>query len=141
MATSAAAVRHRRALVVDDDDLARLALAKILSRAGFDVVTASDGLAGLRALADQLLDLDVMVTDVRMPGLGGEELIRRIREVGGERDLGIVVVSAVLPDAQRLESAGADAILCKTDGVEAISSAVELAARRTRDRHLAAERR
>ena len=140
MHATAAHIAHlRRALVVEDDDFARLALVKILSRAGFEVVTAVDGLAGLRALVDEILDLDVMVTDIRMPGLGGEELIRRIREAGGERDLGIVVVTAVAPDAERLTSAGADAVVCKTAGVEAIASAVDRASRRScRPRTLAA---
>jgi CheY-like chemotaxis protein len=125
------AVRRRRALVVDDDALTRHALTKILRTSGFHVRTADDGLEGLRALVDEVLDLDVVVTDVRMPGIGGEELIRRIREAGGEKDLGIVVVTGAALDEARLCALGADAVVGKTAGVDAIVAAVDLAALRT----------
>jgi CheY-like chemotaxis protein len=124
------AARRRRALVVDDDPIARRALEKILSLDGFQVLTAADGLAGLRALVDELLDLDVVVTDVRMPGIDGEELIRRIRQVGGEEDLGIVVVSGAAPDEARLTAMGADAVIGKTADIDAIAAAVDVASRR-----------
>jgi CheY-like chemotaxis protein len=129
-ATTAPSNRRRRALVVDDDAIARRALEKILRRSGYDVLTATDGLAGLRALVDEILDLDVMVTDVRMPGLDGEALIRRIREAGGETDLGIVVVTGAAPDAAALRAAGADAVVGKTAGIDAIAAAVETASHR-----------
>lgn len=122
--------RRRRALVVDDDDLARRMLGAILRLEGFQVVTADDGLAGLRALVDEVLDLDVLVTDVRMPGMDGAELVRRVRQVGGERDLGIVVVTAAPPDAAHLSRLGVDAVIGKTDGVDAIAAAVDMASMR-----------
>jgi len=132
-ASGAAPVR-RRALVVDDDDFARHVLVAILRRHGFQVVTATDGLAGLRALVDDVLDLDVVVTDVRMPGMNGEELVSRIREAGGERDVGIVVVSAYVPDEARLRAMGVDAVIGKADGVDAIAEAVIASARAARAR-------
>ncbi len=122
--------RRRRALVVDDDEIARRVLEKVLGRHGFQVRTAADGLQGLRALVDEILDLDVLVTDVRMPGIDGEELIRRIRQAGGERDLGIVVVTGTLPDEERLCAAGADAVVGKTAGIDEIAAAVERASTR-----------
>lgn len=123
--------RPRRALVVDDDEIARRVLTKILGGSGFQVVTADDGLAGLRALVDEILDLDVVVTDVRMPHMDGMELIRRIREAGGERDLGIVVVTGTVTNGDRLRELGADAVVGKTDDVDAIAAAVEAASGRS----------
>jgi len=123
--------RRRRALVVDDDEMALLVLELILRRAGYEVRVVRDGLACLRALVDEVLWLDVVVTDVRMPGIAGEELIRRIRQVGGEYDLGIAVVSGAAPDAARLVALGADAVVGKTDDIDAIAAAVEAAAART----------
>jgi CheY-like chemotaxis protein len=121
---------RRRALVVDDDELARRVLETLLRRNGFQVRTENDGLAGLRALVDEILDLDVVVTDFRMPGLNGEELVRRIRESGGERDVGIVVVSGCAPDEARLRAIGVDAVVGKSDGIDAIAAAVDQASAR-----------
>jgi len=124
------AERQRRALVVDDDALSRRVLGEVLRRNGYQVVTAVDGLAGLRALVDEILDLDVVVTDVRMPGLTGEELIRRIRGAGGETDVGIVVVSGAAPDEAKLCAMGADAVIGKTDGIDALAAALHIASGR-----------
>ena len=117
--------RPRRALVVDDDALARRLLADALGALGFEVLTAPDASSGLHVLIDELLALDVFVTDLVMPGLGGEELIRMIRDAGGESELAIIAVtSRVLPSlAAALQAAGADAVLDKADGPERIAEA------------------
>jgi CheY-like chemotaxis protein len=131
--------RRRRALVVDDDVIGRRVLEKILGGSGFQVLTAEDGLSGLRALVDEILDLDVVVTDVRMPRMDGVELIRRIREAGGEKDLGIVVVTGTIGNEERLCAMGADAVIGKTADVAAIAAAIESAsARAARARALVA---
>lgn len=127
---AASPARARRALIVDDDALARRFLEDLLGVHGFAVRSAADGLAGLRALAEEVLELDVVVTDVLMPGLDGEQLIQRIRVAGGEQDLGIVVVTAGPADAHRLRAMGADAVVAKADGIDAIVDAIELASAR-----------
>ncbi len=67
-----------RVLVVDDDDAMRRACARLLRREGHEVHEAVDGAAALRLLEDNPVDL--MLTDVRMPGLDGIELLRAARE-------------------------------------------------------------
>jgi CheY-like chemotaxis protein len=126
--------RPRRALVVDDDGLVRRMLTDALTARGFEVLTAQDGAEGLRTLAEELLALDLLVTDVRMPGMNGEELVRTIRTAGGEADLAIVAVSARLePGAeQQLERAGADAVLDKALGPELIAEAADAVLERKR---------
>jgi DNA-binding NtrC family response regulator len=64
--------------LVDDEELFRETLAKLLRRRGIEVATAADGEAGVelvRAMAP-----DVVVLDLRMPGIDGIETLRRIRE-------------------------------------------------------------
>ena len=63
--------RPRRALVVDDDALILRALTDSLQARGFEVLTARDGREGLHIMADELLTLDLLVTDVRMPEMDG----------------------------------------------------------------------
>jgi CheY-like chemotaxis protein len=126
--------RPRRALVVDDDALVRAMLSDALSARGFEVMTATCGEAGLRTLAEELLALDLLVTDVCMPGMDGEEFVRKIRGAGGEVDLAIVVASGRLGPGveERLEAAGADAVLDKALGPELVAQAADAALERKR---------
>lgn len=123
----------RRVLVIDDDELARRMLTDALQERGLAVVAERDALAGLLRLAEEVFTLDLLVTDVMMPQVGGEELIRRIRQVGGERDLPILAVTASLDDAltERLRLAGVDAAVSKSVGPDGIADAAEALLRRT----------
>ncbi|MFZ5469710.1 MAG: protein kinase domain-containing protein, partial [Myxococcota bacterium] len=127
--------RPRRALVVDDDALLRQMLSDTLAARGFEVLTAATGAEGLRILLNELLQLDVLVTDLWMPELDGEALVRTVRQAGGEQDLAIVIVSArVLPAAGGWASSlSIDATLDKVVGPEAIATAVEEAVERRRE--------
>ncbi len=65
-----------RILVVDDDDGVRFLLREILTEEGLSVAEAASGEDALRALEKGTFDL--VVTDLRMPGLDGMELLRRV---------------------------------------------------------------
>lgn len=69
--------RHR-ILVVDDEDNLRDVLVEVLKRDGHEVDSAADGTEGLRRAEERRYDL--VVTDLRMPGLEGPELYRALRE-------------------------------------------------------------
>jgi two-component system chemotaxis response regulator CheY len=71
--------RKKTVLVVDDDMVSRMALGGLLKRIpGFQVVEADDGLQALQMLEQGLRPL-VCCSDIRMPGLGGLELMERTR--------------------------------------------------------------
>lgn len=126
--------RPRRALIVDDDALVVRALGDRLAARGFEVLTARNGQEGLQILAEELLTLDLLLTDVRMPEMDGEVFVRRIREAGGESELAIVVVAGTLDRdlEDRLEAAGADAVLDKSLGVEVLAAAADATLERRR---------
>src|SRR5204863_3640501 len=65
-------------LVVDDEDLVRKFVERVLSEAGYQTATASDGPEALE-VASKLEQFDVLVTDVMMPQMTRDELARRIR--------------------------------------------------------------
>lgn len=113
-----------RVLVIDDDALARRMLSHAFAARGCEPLTADDGYSGFHRLVDELLTLDVVVTDLNMPGLDGLELVHKVRRLGGERDVMIVVVSAFLDDdvRRRLEAAGADVIVDKRCGPGAVAA-------------------
>jgi YesN/AraC family two-component response regulator len=67
-----------RVLLVDDEPLIRAFMKSALLRCGYAVTDAEDGLVAWElAQAD---DFDVLVTDIRMPGMDGIELARRVQE-------------------------------------------------------------
>lgn len=74
-----AAPRPLRILVVDDELSLRLSLARFLALRGHTVEQAADGHEALRLLDTPGVDYHAIVCDLRMPGLGGEELFRRLR--------------------------------------------------------------
>jgi CheY-like chemotaxis protein len=64
-------------LVIDDEASIREVLFILLRRDGHDVETVADGLAALERLAER--DFDLIMTDVRMPGVDGIEFFNRVR--------------------------------------------------------------
>jgi len=138
-ATLEAAIAHisarpRRALVVDDDAMTRSMIADALADRGFEVLTATDGQDGLRVVSEELLGLDLLITDVYMPGMDGEVFLRTIRQAGGEADLAIVVITGRMEAGleRRLEKEGADAVLDKSLGPELVAQAADAVLERKR---------
>lgn len=80
-----------RVLVVDDDEGFCNLMASHLDRRGFEVDRAEDGLAGLEKLK-QSDAFDVLVTDLTMPKMNGQELLREARQM--YPDLEVVVITA-----------------------------------------------
>ncbi|MGH1344221.1 MAG: ATP-binding protein [Nannocystales bacterium] len=69
-----------RVLLCDDDELVRLSLVRVLERAGYDTLSYADPCELLAAVGPET-EFDILVTDVLMPGMTGDELARRIGEI------------------------------------------------------------
>ena len=88
-------------LVVDDEPDVRLVARVILEAAGYDVREAHSGEAALHALDDGYRP-DVLLLDVRMPGLDGWEVLHRLRfDPGHHSDLPVVVFTADISIAEQ----------------------------------------
>ncbi len=88
-------------LIVDDDPDARGAMQRVLERQGYSVVVAGDGVEALRLLEGTHVPVDLLVTDVQMPGLLGDALVVQVRQ--SWPDLPVLFVSgeprfATLPE-------------------------------------------
>ena len=70
-----------RVLVVDDEELQRTALASMITLWGYTVETAADGMEALEKIASFVPH--VMVTDLMVPRMNGEELLKRLKAQGG----------------------------------------------------------
>ena len=80
----------QRILVVDDEESSRIGLSKILTKSGYDVVTAEDGSQAVEQLKKHKCDL--VITDMKMPRMDGIELLRKIKE--DYADIGVIIVTA-----------------------------------------------
>ncbi len=74
--------RRLRVLVVDDEEFVRRVLARSLARLGHAVDEAADGAQALEMLEGDPDRYDVILSDLRMPGVGGDVLLARLRERG-----------------------------------------------------------
>ncbi len=81
---------QERVLIVDDEEQMRDLLAKVLEKNGFQVAAAGDGAQALALLEKEPVDL--VVTDVRMPGLGGMEALKAIKELNP--DIIVIIMTA-----------------------------------------------
>jgi len=79
----------RRALVVDDEEGVLRAHARILTGAGYNVETASDGASAARAL--ERSSFDVVFSDIDMPGMNGMQLLERVR--AHDLDVPVVIIT------------------------------------------------
>ena len=79
-------------LVVDDEDNLRDVLVEVLKRDGHEVDSAVDGAEGLRRVEERRYDL--VVTDLRMPGLEGPALYRALRARYPEQPPRVIFMSA-----------------------------------------------
>jgi len=68
-------------LLVDDERTVRTIGAKMLERLGFEVLLAEDGLVGVEKYRDHAGRIDVVILDMTMPGLSGEEAFGELRKI------------------------------------------------------------
>ncbi|HEX6184721.1 MAG TPA: response regulator [Pyrinomonadaceae bacterium] len=107
----AEAARARATLLLAEDDRSlRRYLEVVLRRAGYEVLTAADGLEAMKALLSTRVD--AVVTDALMPHLSGHELCRFVRNHPQLKSLPVVLLSGE-DSAARSEEAGADVYLSK----------------------------
>lgn len=78
-------------LVVDDDSGSRMALGALLSDEGYEVETAGNGMEALSLIRRDGFDL--VVSDVKMPGINGFDVVRKLRRSSKSRDLPVILVS------------------------------------------------
>ncbi len=98
-------------LVVEDQESARESLVELLTGEGYEVHSAPDGKAGM-ALVDQL-DLDLVLTDLAMPGADGIAVLRHIRDVSPQTLVILMTAHATVDTAVEAIQLGAQDYLLK----------------------------
>jgi DNA-binding response OmpR family regulator len=121
--------RKGKLLVIDDDNNLVEAIELYLSRAGYAIIAAADGLQGMQQMYSQRPDL--VILDVMLPKMDGWETCRRIREIS---DVPIIMLTARGQEADRVMGLklGADDYVAKPFSLKELEARVEAVLRRTR---------
>jgi len=96
----AAVLERPRVLVVDDEQAVRDLVAKTLTMADYDVETAPDGPSAIDRLRNA--DYDLLITDLKMPGMDGLSVIREARLKSAE--LPIIIITGYSTEASAIEA-------------------------------------
>jgi signal transduction histidine kinase len=126
--TGGAPDRRLRVLVIDDDETARYTVVSFAKRPGTEILEAENGLAGI-ALA-QTESPDVILLDLMMPGIGGHEVLQRLKNDPATASIPVIVVtSRFVNDAERQQILGrAVAVINKGDlARETVTRAIDAA--------------
>jgi excisionase family DNA binding protein len=97
---SAPAAGHPRVLVVDDEATIRDLLSKTLALAEYDVDLAPDGRTALERL--RIIPYDLLITDLKMPGVDGLAVIREARRL--KADIPVIIITGFSTEASAIEA-------------------------------------
>jgi two-component system, OmpR family, response regulator len=111
-----------RILLVEDDDDNRDLMAEVLDSAGHEVLPAANGQEGLKTLSEH--SVDVVVTDVGMPGMGGLEMAKAAKAIAPSVPVVIVTGWAERDDIARARGKDVDAVLVKPVDPDALAQTV-----------------
>jgi two-component system response regulator FlrC len=103
----------RRILIVDDEPGMRAGLSEVLERGGFVVEVAESGEDGLARLTATAPPVDLLVTDLRLPGCSGLELVRELRRAGSDTPAIVITAHGTVEDAVAAMKLGAFDFLTK----------------------------
>ena len=113
-----------RILYVEDDVTSRMLVRQVLHMAGYQVLEAEDGMAGIRIAQEEQPDLILM--DINMPGLDGYAAATKIKGLPGLANTPIIAVTAnvVEGDRERALTAGCDGYLPKPIDIDALPTQI-----------------
>lgn len=118
-------------LVVDDEGANRYSVSKTLQRVGYNVNEAANGEEALEQISQQ--EFDVVLTDIRMPGIDGVELLRRIKENSPDGIVILMTGFASLGTAVEALRLGAHDYLIKPSSSQDIRESVGRGVERARN--------
>jgi two-component system NtrC family response regulator/two-component system response regulator HydG len=119
-----------RIVVIDDEVNAAAALETLLKEDGYEVGRAHDGKAGLALLEE--IDADVVLTDLRMPGMDGLELLARVKQLRPATMVILMTAYGTVKTAVKAMKSGAEDYLGKPIDVEELEVVIQKALERKR---------
>lgn len=117
--------RVLRVLIVDDDSSIRNMLAIVLKKAGYEVVTSENGYAALDNLKKESFDL--IISDIKMPGINGIELLKKIKTINAEIPVIMITAYASANDAVEAMKLGAEDYITKPFNIDELKLIIDRA--------------
>ncbi len=122
-----------RILVVDDEEQMRGLLAKVLDKSGYQVAACGDGAEALAVLEKEPMDL--VVTDVRMPGMSGMDALKAIKELNPDTVVIIMTAFGSIDQAVQAVKEGAYDYINKPFKIDEMLLTIDKALEERRLRH------
>ena len=112
-------------LVVDDDDMVRMAIQRMLSHLGYRSLAAASGEQAIAIYEQSVAEIDAVILDITMPGVGGAETFRRLREINSQ--VKVIVSSGDLsnPAIRDIEALGISFLIAKPFRTEQLARAID----------------
>jgi DNA-binding NtrC family response regulator len=120
-----------RALIVEDDRDMLETLGEILSDAGYETIACSDANGALNLIKDERELLDLVITDVRMPGVKGDEILSAVRASRAEAPVIVITAFGSVEQAVEMVKAGAHQYITKPFHSDELLTALAQALERT----------
>ena len=118
-------------LIIDDDEVVRASLAAYLEDSGFSILQASNGLQGLQVFEQEQPDL--IICDLRMPQMGGLELIRQVTQQSAITPVIVISGAGVMSDVvEALRLGAADYLIKPLEDLAVLEHSVHRALDRAR---------
>jgi DNA-binding NtrC family response regulator len=92
-------------LLIDDEEMLRVAVAKMLRRKGFSVIETGDGRAGIELFRTRWREIDVVLLDVTLPTISGREVLEELRRMQPEAR---VILTTAYGRDRAVEAMGGD---------------------------------
>jgi DNA-binding NtrC family response regulator len=116
-------MKKNRILVVDDDHAMRLALSESLESCGYDIVAAENGREALELFREKKFDLTI--TDMKMPGMTGIEVLRSVKELSPEIPVILITAYGTVGTAVEAMKEGAAEFIMKPFSLEDLEAVVK----------------
>jgi nitrogen-specific signal transduction histidine kinase/ActR/RegA family two-component response regulator len=94
-----ASLKKRKVLIVDDENIVRELIKGVLSEEGIQVLKAVDGYEAIEVFRENQSQIDLVILDMIMPGIKGDEVLKAIR--GIRNDIKIIISSGFMSEDQR----------------------------------------
>ena len=120
----------KRIFLVDDSATILLSISNILTKAGFEIEKAANAEEALRKFQSGV-KVDLLITDLNMPGMNGIELIKEVRKLPNYRFMPILFLTTESQQSRKMEAkaAGASGWIVKPATADELLSTIKLVIR------------
>lgn len=125
------APRKGTILIVDDEPNVLWFISKTCQPMGYETLTAGSGMEALKVIQECGEKIDLVLLDLKMPGMGGVEVLKSIRKF--QPDLAVIVLTAIYDRREECEKLGIETFIKKPYSLEELYSRIESVIERKND--------